>query len=571
LLHSKHIHRDHPALFENEALSLTLPSFAITAVVPLIDLTLETGSTRLWKGSHRASRSENQDMKDSYVPFLPTGSCYLMDYQLLHGGTPNVSQQVRPIIYMIYYRSWFQETVNYEKQSRLSITAQEYQKIPRQYQFLFARHTFEQRLNTAALEASPETSASLNAAPLTPISLSMHPDHQSKVGQFLLSMDCPGGNDEALGTATLPSPPDPAPDSALVNFAALTSREQAQKLGEVAKIALAEYGFKKAILRLISHGENTVFSVSIADPAASDSSIPAPNPQLYQPNRFILRVHRTHYLPTDAIESELRWLQMLRQEHLPIPEPVPTVTGALWTAVQRAEIPDPRVCSLTRWLQGRSLLDEPRDFQRQPQTLEAIGRLLGQLHHCASCRPVSDSLTRPCWNGDGLFGAGAGYSDDGDRVWRLTPEPYRRLFRTVGEQVSAVMADLGEAPAQFGLIHGDFWRGNLLVQAGTIGAIDFADCGFGYWGYDVARFLSDFSGDPHYPTYLEQLLSGYTQIRPFPDAQLPHLPLFMVAQAVTLALWRINRAQDHPAFRSTLAADLAETAATVEAFWAATA
>ena len=125
----QHIHRDHPALFEHEALTLELPSFAITVVVPLIDLTLETGSTRLWKGSHRTSRSEIKDRKDSYVPFLPTGSCYLMDYQLLHGGTPNVSPQVRPIIYIIYYRSWFQEAVNYEKQSRLSMGTSNNRKI----------------------------------------------------------------------------------------------------------------------------------------------------------------------------------------------------------------------------------------------------------------------------------------------------------------------------------------------------------------------------------------------------------------------------------------------------------
>ena len=124
----QHIHRDHPPLFEDEELDIKIPSFAITVVIPLIDLTPATGSTRVWKGSHRIPDSKSFDAKDSFVPFLPIGSCYLMDYQLLHGGTPNVSNLVRPILYLNYYRYWFQEAVNYEKQSRISITQQEYKK-----------------------------------------------------------------------------------------------------------------------------------------------------------------------------------------------------------------------------------------------------------------------------------------------------------------------------------------------------------------------------------------------------------------------------------------------------------
>ncbi len=557
----QHIHRDHPALFENEALSLNLPSFAITAVVPLIDLTLETGSTRLWKGSHRTARSESKDMKDSYVPFLPTGSCYLMDYQLLHGGTPNVSQQVRPIIYMIYYRSWFQEAVNYEKQSRMSITEQAYHQIPQQYKFLFSRHNFDPSRNTSTDSTPTQGAGSENASPLTPVEQSEQGENQGKIAKFLLSVN---SGSMGAGATALPldlgpeKAPEPVPDQP--HFEALTATEQAKKLGGIAKIALAQYGFKQATLKLISHGENTVFSVSSPDLPTLES-----DPNLYLPNQFILRIHRAHYLSTHAIASELRWLQVLRQEaNLPIPEPVPTLTGLLWTAVQIPEIASPRVCSLTRWVRGRSLVDA--DHESQSQAIKSVGRLMGQLHGYAAQWSVPASFTRPHWNWEGLFGKGAGYSDNGDRVWALTPQPYRHLFETVGEQVKTIMASLGESHAQFGLIHGDFWRGNLLIREGDIRPIDFADCGFGYWGYDLARFLSDFSGSQNTSMVLDQLLSGYTDIRPFPATQLPHIKLFIVAQEVTLALWRINRAQDHPSFRSTLTADLRETAAVIEAF-----
>ncbi|MGB3493248.1 MAG: phosphotransferase [Elainellaceae cyanobacterium] len=514
----QHIHRDHPPLFEDEALTLNLPSFAITVVVPLVDLTPDTGSTRVWKGSHRVSCEQQLAMKDSSIPFMSTGSCYLMDYQLLHGGTPNVSTVVRPILYIIYYRSWFQEAVNYEQQSRLSITQREYDNVPQPYKFLLTRQREMLRANRSL-------------------------EHQRR---------------QRLSQKS---------------FVELTSTEQAQQLEKLAETVLPQYGFQQAEVQLISHGDNTVFAVNGSREllVESDSGVGLSERHLlHRPKaseRFILRVHRSRYLTPKAIESELHWLTHLHHNTpVSVPQPISTGDNILCPSAQMLGMPEPRICSLTGWVKGRSPLDLHRPERSQPHILVAIGRLLGTLHHHSAQWTAPESFTRPYWNWDGLFGKGAGYSDDGDRVWELTPQPYRRLFEAVSTQAKNAMADLGEERDQFGLIHGDFWLGNLLIQAEDIGVIDFADCGFGYWGYDLSRFLNDFSTEPLYSACLDHLLQGYTQVRPFPDAQLRHLKLFGAMQQVTLALWRVNRAQDHPSFRSTLVADLEETAESIEAY-----
>ncbi len=497
----QHIHRDHPSLFENEELDLQIPSFAITVVIPLIDLTQATGSTQVWKGSHRIPGSKSLDTEESFVPFVSIGSCYLMDYQLLHGGTANSSNLVRPILYLSYYRYWFQEAVNYEKQSRISITKQEYKKIPEPYKFLFARVKDSQAFShPLAAKASDNQTANY--------------------------------------------------------FATLTSTQQAQKLGELAKVALASYGFKQAQIKLITHGDNTVFSVAVPDTSPEE-----PDNSPYLANCFILRIHRANYLAIDAIESELRWLQCLRHDtKLPVPEPITTSEGKLYTLAHNSEISQPRVCSLTKYLKGEPL------YQASQVELEEVGKLMGKLHNYASHWSIPENFTRPYWNWNGLFGDGAGYSNNGTHVWELTPQPYRSFFKDVSEQVKAIMASLGEETDQFGIIHGDFWSGNLLVFDNEICPIDFADCGFGYWGYELARFLSDFPQDQDLALCLDKLLSGYTQIRDFPEEQLPHINTFVAAHYVTLALWRINRAQEHPSFCSTLEEDLQETVAAVEAF-----
>jgi hypothetical protein len=54
------LHRDHPDLFARAEGDFTgLPTFAITVAVPLIDLTAETGATKVFRESHRAVVDES--------------------------------------------------------------------------------------------------------------------------------------------------------------------------------------------------------------------------------------------------------------------------------------------------------------------------------------------------------------------------------------------------------------------------------------------------------------------------------------------------------------------------------
>lgn len=495
----QHIHRDHPPLFEDEELDLKIPSFAIAVVVPFIDLTPETGSTRVWKGSHRMPHSRYLALKDSFVPFVETGSCYLMDYQLLHGGTPNISDRVRPILYMVYYRSWFQEAVNYEKQATIAIAKEEYLKIPEKYKFLFIRCRDFLDLN----------------------------DSREKCDR--LSEDI--------------------------------EKEQNKQLEKLAKIALLKYGIKHANLKLISRSENIIFSVN-----QPDYSLEKESDSLYQTNRFLLRIHRTNYLSRNEIESELTWLTFLyREAKLPIPEPIPNREEKFATLARIPDISELHICSMTRWMKGQ-FLSGNNSSKLELSDLELIGCLLGQLHYHAEHWSIPKNFTRPCWNWDGLFGKRAGYSKNGYAIWDLVPQQYRSLFEMASHKIKKMMLSLGEKKEQFGLIHGDFWLGNLLVFENEIRPIDFADCGFGYWGYDLARFLSDFTNDPNFSIYLDRLLSGYTQIREFPEEQFLNFHVLIVTQQLALTLWRINRSQDSNSFRSTLEEDCRETATIIEEF-----
>jgi ectoine hydroxylase-related dioxygenase (phytanoyl-CoA dioxygenase family) len=133
----QHIHRDHPFLFHEEGIDTAMPAFAVNVVVPLVDLNDHHGTTRVWPGSHRVWPNHEAKQLPFDDPLAPVGSCILMDYRLLHSGTPSRSNQMRTILYLIYHRPWFKDYVNFLKVKELLVPAEEYGYIPQPYQKWF--------------------------------------------------------------------------------------------------------------------------------------------------------------------------------------------------------------------------------------------------------------------------------------------------------------------------------------------------------------------------------------------------------------------------------------------------
>ena len=131
------MHKDHPPLFGSQEVSRPLPSFGITALVPLIGISEEIGTTRVVKGSHRQS-SKEAAASEFQDPYGPKGSCLLMDYRLSHQGLANRSNSVRPVLSLVYSRPWFRDCVNYRKQEPIQLSAKEYQSIGSEHQALLA-------------------------------------------------------------------------------------------------------------------------------------------------------------------------------------------------------------------------------------------------------------------------------------------------------------------------------------------------------------------------------------------------------------------------------------------------
>ena len=247
---------------------------------------------------------------------------------------------------------------------------------------------------------------------------------------------------------------------------------------------------------LIKYRENAVFRVELADGGTA-----------------ALRLHRSGYHHGNALASELAWMADLRKRGVSVPEPIPTIDGALLARLDEA--PESQYADLIGWVTGEALGASGQPLKRSRASLaalfEAIGRQMARLHDAADRFAKPFDFVRPAWDAAGILGENPFWG----RFWD---------FPGLGRDDGAFLAQLRdrlqgelasiESRLDFGLIHADLVRENILVDGGRIAFIDFDDCGFGFRLFDLATTLLRNRDEPDYPTIRQSLLDGYLSGRP---------------------------------------------------------
>ncbi len=330
------------------------------------------------------------------------------------------------------------------------------------------------------------------------------------------------------------------------SFDTLSYRGQLNRLRRLAHAALEQYAVRAARLVPLRHETNTTFRVVAVD-----------NQQ------YVMRIHRPGGHTPEQVRSEVHWLTALRHDtNLAVPEPVLTRDGSLLTITNVPDIPEPRMCVLFRWLDGRFV-----DDHLTPRHLERIGAFTARLHaHAVQwqlpadfTRSRVDGLTEDArripWSTPTSRSTNAGVYPADDDVARTlslvtalcSSEAAGFVARTI-EQIRAVFAELGEGQEVFGLIHADLHQDNYFFRNGMPRAIDFDDCGWGHYLFDLNVTLREVQHLPSYEALRVALLRGYRSIRPLPSAHEHYLETFFALRRIQLLMW-VLESRDHPAFR----------------------
>lgn len=106
-------HMDGDHLFEDE----NSPCHCLTVFVPLVDMTVDNGSTEFSLGTHIHA----DHYPDGEIIFECTaGSAIIFDCRLLHRGTANRAASDRPLLYFTYAKPWYKDPINYRRQNSCS-------------------------------------------------------------------------------------------------------------------------------------------------------------------------------------------------------------------------------------------------------------------------------------------------------------------------------------------------------------------------------------------------------------------------------------------------------------------
>lgn len=284
-------------------------------------------------------------------------------------------------------------------------------------------------------------------------------------------------------------------------------------MSDIVQQALTLWGFDDATVVLIATRENHVYRVGIGT------------------GTYALRLHRQDLHASSALQSELLWLAALGAGGAGVPTPVPARDGRYLHLVDGVQV------DVLTWLPGRPLgaTSEGIDHADRTGIFHAIGQEMARLHQLSDAWSPPAEFERWSWDRAGLLGDAPLWG----RFWEnpTLSVKDRGLFTRFREAAEHALKGL-EPRLDYGLIHADLVRENIMVERGQVRFIDFDDAGYGFRLFDIATALIKNLDEPDYPALEDALLSGYRLERTIDTTS---LDLFLALRAATYVGWISSR------------------------------
>jgi Ser/Thr protein kinase RdoA (MazF antagonist) len=247
---------------------------------------------------------------------------------------------------------------------------------------------------------------------------------------------------------------------------------------------------------------------------------------------LILRLHRQGYHTAAEIASELAWLQALQSTDLRCVVPVAAQDGSLLQHHAGQHIAAFAPIAAREVSEGDDLV----------HWFGELGRISAALHAHARGWQRPAGFSRKRWDTETILGAAPHWGD-----WRAAvglDSQGHAVLQRLSDDLTARLAAYGTGPDRFGLIHADLRLTNLMLDDAGLWAIDFDDCGFGWWMYDLAAALSFIETDPRLPALIAAWVAGHGGVSAEDRAIIPSL---IMLRRVLLTAWLASRADSDTA------------------------
>jgi len=282
----------------------------------------------------------------------------------------------------------------------------------------------------------------------------------------------------------------------------------------------SRYGFSELELRPLEEGNQRLFDARFRHNGND--------------RRAVVRIY-FDWVDRKDVETETNWLKSLSTDtNLLVPYPIPALDGTL---VQDLTLDRESVVSavLQAWLPGDELAENVT-----PVIIHEVGRALGCLHsHSAAAmnREVVSSRRQ----------AFEVWVEDWSTATEVCADA-EDVLKTAAGTVSSMFESISDEAGLSGFIHSDPHPWNILVDGDQVAIIDFSDCGWGPYAYDIASALVyykypwvwDEEPQFNYDELERALLAGYALERKIPENLEQALPVCFAARLLVLVQWILD-------------------------------
>jgi homoserine kinase len=230
---------------------------------------------------------------------------------------------------------------------------------------------------------------------------------------------------------------------------------------------------------------------------------------------YTIRISRSDYRTMSQLESEIAWLNIIKNTDIPAIIPV-DIMGRYVNYI------DGYFVTLFEYIDGE--MPEYNDIN----VMYECGRLAALLHN--SVKP--DYIDRPVWSIDNMTGENGLWGN-----WRLNSELTEADIILIDNIIEESKLKINDYKTnKYGLIHIDLRMTNL-IKSDKFYAIDFDDCGFGYYIQDLAAALSFMETSDNIDELKSVWYKGYEEISFLTDEDKAMVDTFIFLRRIQLLAW----------------------------------
>ncbi len=231
--------------------------------------------------------------------------------------------------------------------------------------------------------------------------------------------------------------------------------------------------------------------------------------------QYTIRISRKGCRTYSELNSEIEWLLLLQSEFMPVPKPIKINKQYINTIENHFVV-------AFKYINGK--LPEYNDTSVMYQ----CGKLAALLHKS----PKPENADRPIWSLENMTGKNGLWGD-----WRENKElnekdkiNIEKVLEKIKQNISSYKTD------KYGLIHIDLRMTNIII-GDKYYAIDFDDCGYGYYIQDLASALSFMEDSPKINELKEAWYKGYEEILPLTLNDKEMADSFIILRRIQLLAW----------------------------------